>query len=61
MNKEELLKLLNSLARYELEDIGSGYSPENNLVKRDWGENIKAEELAKAFGLKFDCFKGFSE
>jgi len=60
MNAEEIAKLLNSILRYDLEDTGSDYMSYFSLTPSSAGELLKAEDVAKAFGLKFDCFKGFS-
>ena len=61
MTREQLIELLNTLVRYDLEEIYRNYGSSSSLVADKWGENLKAEEVAKVFGLKFDCFKGFSE
>lgn len=61
MNEKQLIELLNTLVRYELEETGRAYSSDKSLVENRWGEWVKAEDLAKAFNLKFDYDKGFSK
>ncbi len=55
----DLLEVLNKVARYDLEDTGKSYYPDKALVQNQFGEKLDAAELAAAFGLKFDMFKGF--
>ena len=60
MNAEEIAKLLNTLVRYDLESDNSWYASQS-LQASEYGENLRAEDVAKVFGLKFDMWKGFSK
>lgn len=61
MEKEELIKVLNSLVRYELKYTGSAYMSSQNLEESKFGEIINAEQLAESLGIKFNWSLGFSE